>query len=333
MLNPPFPAQRPSKFVWLVLILILAAPLLTNSSIGFSDPLDASKTIIPSESSILYEFSISWLSEGYTAEDLLAFLTNGTVPFPTPTPTIVLGPTPTPTTTGPGETFNLRDYFFLASNSTWHYTGVQGGSTEDDFRWTVEGATQDVGGGVQATRIRTDTDEPSDALNGQVDFWRFDGNGDLYFQGFFLPISFQATPIAVVPSQNVLFTDPIRFGGDGLSIGQTVMDTGEGSLTATTFVGPVILSATVESTIHYSGILPTFETPLGTFTNVLRLVVDVKAYVETGGEPEIYEVKNNTFFLKEGVGMVGQDQEPDPDDAQVQRIDEGEVSGAAIVPD
>lgn len=40
MLNPPFPARRPLKFVWLVLILTLAAPLLTYSSTGFSDPDD-----------------------------------------------------------------------------------------------------------------------------------------------------------------------------------------------------------------------------------------------------------------------------------------------------
>lgn len=340
----PFSARR-LALVFALFFAIFPLVQIVSPCHAEAPPTSTDKTIIPGERDILYQFAVLWLTTGFTAEDLLGFLTNGTLPGPTPTPTSGEEPTATPTPVGsvepptptptPGEgggTFDLKDYFILASNSTWHYTGVQGGSTEDDFRWTVEGATQDVGGGVQATRIRTDTDEPSDALNGQVDFWRFDGVGDLYFHGFFLPISFQASPLAVVPSQNIVLTDPLRLGGDGLTIGQTVTDTGEGSITATTFIGPVVLSATVESTVHYTEILPTFESPLGTFTNVLRLVVDITAYVDAGSEPQIYEVKDNTFFLKEGIGMVGQDQEPDPNDAQIQRIDEGEVNGVVIVP-
>lgn len=52
----------------------------------------------------------------------------------------------------PSFTFNIKDYFVNTAGSTWHYTGMNGASTEDDFRWTVEATQQDVGGGKMASR-------------------------------------------------------------------------------------------------------------------------------------------------------------------------------------
>ncbi len=284
-------------------------------------------TTTPGEN-LLYLFALSWLTQGFDPETLLTFLLNGNIPGLTPTPTPTDGgPTPTPTESG-GSTFDFRDYFILANNSTWHYTGIQGTGTEDDFRWTVEDETQDIGGGKMATRIRTNTDEPSDEFNNHVDFWYKDpATGEIFFYGFHLPQP-ENFGIASIPVQDIVFTDPILIGGNGMTIGQTVIDSGTGEVNVVVFGNPQVTVGVVTSTIEFTGFLTTFETPLGTFTDVLRVVIDISA--EVSGQT--FEITNNTFFLKQGVGLIAQDQEPDMNDAEIQAIDEGQVAGVPITP-
>ncbi|MCX6999433.1 MAG: hypothetical protein NT106_03925 [Candidatus Sumerlaeota bacterium] len=46
-----------------------------------------------------------------------------------------------------------------------------------------------------------------------------------------------------------------------------------------------------------------------------------------------YPFRASTFFLKKGAGMIVQDQKPDPNDAELQGIDDGQVGGVKIQPD
>ncbi|MCA9448523.1 MAG: hypothetical protein KC931_15480 [Candidatus Omnitrophica bacterium] len=293
------------------------------------------KTLVPSgEAEVLYQFAIEWYSQGIDAADLIEFLTNGLSPFPTPTPTSTLGvPTPTMTMGGPtptptepaGNTFDFKDFFILAQNSNWHYTGIRGTGTDDDFSWTVESQMQDVGDGKMATRILTQTDDSSDEFNNHVDFWYADPSGQIFYHGFFLPQE-EDFGFASIPSQNIVFADPVLLGGDGMMVGDEVTDSGTGEVLVDSFLGSTVVTGLVTSTVQYTDFIPTFETPLGTFTNVLRVRVDISA--EVSGE--FFEITNSTFFLKEGVGMIAQDQDPDPNDAQVQAIDMGQVGGVGI---
>lgn len=285
----------------------------------------------------LFLFVLNWLDGDFDQSGLLAFLLNGTLPGLTPTATPTVGdptatptptldePTPTPTEGG-GTSFDFADYFILANNSTWHYTGIPPAGMEDDFRWTVESTTQDIGGGNQATRIRTDTDEPTDDLNGNVDFWFKNQAGQIFYYGLHLAKEVDYG-LASIPMQDIVFTDPVLVGNVGMTLGQEIMDAGAGMVFVNSFLGNGLVQGTVTSRVQATEILPTFVTPLGTFTNVLRVVINLKITV-AGQE---YQVTDSTFFLKEGVGMIGQDQEPDPDDAQIQGIDEGQVGGAPIV--
>ena len=161
-----------------------------------------------------------------------------TVPAPTSTPTqTVQAPTPTLTATMiSGATVDLSDSFILDASSHWHYTGVNGASTDDDFRWTVEDTTQDVGGGNQATRIRTDTDEPTDLRNQQVDFWLKNATGELYYYGTFLPTAINVS-VGSVPAQDIVLSDPVLVGKNGMVVGQPLMDTGAGSVLVNTPIG------------------------------------------------------------------------------------------------
>ena len=314
--------------------LALSSP--TTALEGVSVSGNSDKTIAPNESETLFQFSIEWYRQNIDAVDLIEYLTNGLSPFPTPTPTLpgptltptLPGATPTPTPTEMGsDTFDLQDLFILAQNSNWHYTGIQGTGTEDDFSWIVESQMQDVGGGKMATRIRTDTDDPSDEFNGFVFFWYIDPSGQIFLHGFFFAED-EDFGIATIPSQDVIFDDPVLIGGDGMMEGDTVMDEGAGQVFVQSLLGDSFVTAKITSSVEYTGFIPSFETPLGIFTNVLRVTVDISAEISS----EVFEITNSTLFLKEGVGMIAQDQEPDPNDAQIQAIDQGQVAGVGVVP-
>lgn len=226
------------------------------------------------------------------------------------------------------STINFREYFPLAQNSNWTYVGFNGGSTEDNFTWTVENSQQDVGGGKKATRIRTNTQEPADDRNLDVDFWYLDTNtGDVFFYGLHVG-TVKGSGIFTLPIQDIVLTDPLKVGKDGMLVGGAPLnDTGAGSVKVNTPLGQQTINGVFTASIQVTEIVPVFNTPLGNFTNVIRMVVNLK--VSGFGQDFVFE--NSTFFLKKGVGMVAQDQQPDPNDAQLQGIQSGKVAGVNIV--
>ena len=223
-----------------------------------------------------------------------------------------------------GNTFNIKDFFPLSQNSFWDYVGFNGGSPDDNFRWTVLADAKDVGGGKMAVRLRTDTVEPDDDRNLDEDFWLVETNGDLIFYGIH-----KGTATSFLPVQDIILTDPLRIGGDGLKIGDVVTDTGAGSAQILVFGFPVTVTATFTATITYTDFLPSMNVPAGRFDNVLRMSVDI---VGTASG-QSFDLRDNTFFLKEGVGLIAQDQVPDASDAELQGLSGGQVAGVAIVPD
>jgi len=250
----------------------------------------------------LFEFALSWMEISYKASDLLALL-NGAI-----------------------VTFDFQDFFVETAGSNWHYTGANGASQDDDFRWTVESTRQDVGGGKDAARFRTDTDEASDARNGDVDLWRIESNGDVVFYGV-IRASDREYHGVTFPAQPIILLQPILVGRDGLKIGDEITDSKSGSMDVIVpYLGTQTLTGTFNSSVKFTDFLPDFVTPLGTFTNVLRVVIDIEATVSVPVVGNVnFTFTNNTFLFKEGVGMIAQDQAPDPDDAQIQAIDEGTV--------
>lgn len=242
---------------------------------------------------------------------------------PEPSPTETPAPTPTPTPTG--ETYDIKDYFILANNSYWHYIGFEGGSPEDNFTWTVLDDAKDLGGGKSATQIKTTTDDSNDERNNDIDFWYVDPNGDLYFYGYHEGgIGNQN-----FPEQDVILTDPVKFGTATMKVGEAVTDTGSGTIIVKIFGTNVPVTANLTSSITITSVLPTRLTPIGTFTDVLRVTTDIT--IKAGSYTK--EIMGSTFFLKKNIGMVVQDQVPDANDAELQGINEGKVSGVDIVAD
>jgi hypothetical protein len=299
----------------------------------------------------LFQFAQQWMDGTHQASELLALLggeptvsatatptsTQETEPStptptwtshvepPTATPTMTEG-APTPTPTQGSGTFDFKDFFIETAGSNWHYTGVDPPSQEDDFRWTVLATRYDVGGGKDAAQLQTDTDEPTDARNGDIDLWRVESNGDVVFYGIIRANDRQYSGITI-PAQPIVLPDPILVGRDGLSIGDEVTDSKSGSMDVIVpILGTQTLTGTFNSSVKFTEFMPTFATPLGTFTNVLRVVIEIQVTVNIPfvGSKD-FEFTNSTFFFKQGVGMVGQDQDPDPDDAQKQVIEEGTV--------
>ncbi len=215
-------------------------------------------------------------------------------------------------------------------NSNWTYVGFGAGSTqEDNFTWTVENSLQDVGGGKMAARIRTNTQEPSDDRNLDVDFWYCNtGTGELFFYGLHVG-SVKGTGLFTLPIQDIILTDPLLVGTNGMQVGVPApSDTGAGMATVNTPLGPQVVAGTFTVTVNPTEIIPVFNTPLGNFTNVLRVVISITA----SAFGQNFSFENSTFFLKQGVGMVAQDQQPDPNDAQLQGIQSGQVNAVTIVP-
>jgi hypothetical protein len=223
-------------------------------------------------------------------------------------------------------------FFPLAGDSAWHYTGdgQPGSSPDDDFTWTVLPQTIEVAPGVFATRILTTTDEPDDSRSEDEDFWVLDEEGQLLFYGIH---NGQADGGGTFPPQDVILDDPLLVGGRGMTIGQVIVDTVSASaIIVPPIVGVQTVEATVISTITYVEFLPIFETGLGPLTDVLHLTVEISGtatFIPPIGPPFMVEIPltDAEFFLKEGLGMVGQDQSADLNDAEQQVIDQGRVGG------
>lgn len=251
-------------------------------------------------------------------------------PTATETPTETPGsPTSTPTQVIP-DMFNLPDFFPLAANSSWYYVGMpeEGGSEEDNFTWEQKG-TKTLGDKT-VTIIQTTTDETTDSRNGDQDFWYVE-QGTLYYKGYrngTLKVIGSGFTQITIPSQDIVFNPGLAVGGMQ-RIGDTVTSEGTAQVSITLMGFPDNVTATVKTTVAYDRFDPTLNTPLGTFTNVLHMTLSIDATVY-GQE---LNLRDNEFWLKQGVGMVKQDQDPDPSDAQVQGIQSGQVGGVTIVAD
>ncbi len=224
-------------------------------------------------------------------------------------------------------TIDFKDYFPLSQNSHWNYVGFNGGSEEDNFTWTVEDTLQAVGGDRLATRIRTNTQEPTDDRNLDVDFWYCNSaSREVYFYGLHVGTEKGSNFKLIV--QDIILTDPLLVGTNGMVVG--VAAPSDSAVTKVKLKNPSNVvhdyNATFSVTVNPTGIIPVFNTPLGDFTDVLRVVIKITA-VSYG---YTYTFENSTFFLKKDVGMVAQDQEPDEDDAQIQGILAGQVNGVTI---
>ncbi len=224
--------------------------------------------------------------------------------------------------------FNFRDYFPLAQNSHWIYVGFNGGSEEDNFTWTVEDTLQDAGGGKMATRIRTDTQEPTDDRNHDVDFWYCNQeNGDVFYCGLHIG-SVKGSGLFTLPIQDIVLTDPLKVGSDNMKVGvMPPQDSTTTALKLNTPFGQHTFNGTLSVIVNPTGVIPVLNTPLGNFTDVLRFVINITVTVYG----QTYSFENSTFFLKKDVGMVAQDQQPDPNDAQIQGVQSGQVGGVTIV--
>ena len=249
---------------------------------------------------------------------------------PTFTPTTGVTETPTPTPTTGGGTIDIADYFPLHAGDTWHYIAFGGGSPDDNFRWTVLAETKTVSGG-QASRVRTNADEATDDRNLDEDFWLIDAQGSLQYYGFHKG-QVTTTSWGSIPVQDVVLSNPLKAGESNIILGATITDTAAGSLVViVTGLGQQTINGTFASEINFA-VIPTKATPLGTFTDVLVMTVNISVsatlpFVGTRTIP----VRNATFFLKKNIGMIAQNQTGDPNDAEVQAIDEGTVNGSAVV--
>lgn len=232
----------------------------------------------------------------------------------TPTQTETVTPTPTDTEE-PTSAINIQDFFPLNQGDTWYYVDIppKVGDT-DAFRWTVVGSVG-VDGYPDAASVRTEADEETDDRHMDEDYWIHDTNGDLLYAGLY-----KASGGGEFPEGEYFLDTPIRAGGNDIQVPSTI----ESDTTVT--VG--FLTADVHATVEYSELLPTFDTPLGTFTDVLVMTISLTADVPFAGTVDLL---NNAFYLKEGVGMVGQRQNADENDAQFQKIQEGTVNGAPVV--
>ena len=233
-------------------------------------------------------------------------------PTSTPEP-VVSTPTPTlePTETPDQETFDVADYFPLDPDSRWRFVGIpeEGGSPDDNFVWTTEG-TKGPGDNPDLTAtvtvIKTTTDEPDDDRNGDLDFWFVDENGDVFYHGYHNG-KVLSTPLGSVNPQDIIVHPPLKLGGRGQKIGDTVHNEGTATVTVQTFLGPLNVQGTISLDVIYDRFDPTVATPLGTFTNALHFTINVSGSVQGNA----YDFKDSEFWFKKDVGLVKQDQAPD----------------------
>lgn len=235
---------------------------------------------------------------------------------------------------GAGPTIDVEDHFIIAPNSTWHYTGAgqEGSTQEDDFSWTVLPDLKAVHG-VMATQIQTLTDEPSDDRNMDRDYWSIDSSGALFFHGFFNGQE-DGSGLTAFPVQDVILDEAFLAGTRGMVLPAVFSD----MVTASGIsLGPFSgLTANLQITVEHRGLAPIVKTPVGEFLHVLHTLVSLTVVsVETplGTVPVNLDYRASEFYFAEDVGMVLQDQDADPDDAQVQALDSGTVAGAPVVPD
>jgi hypothetical protein len=229
------------------------------------------------------------------------------------------------------QAFDIENYFILTSNSQWHYTGDDqpGSSSDDDFTWIVLADKKQVAAGKLATKMKTITDEGDDSREQDEDYWFYETNGDLNFYGFH---NGQADGGGTFPVQDIVLTDPIKFGTRNMSVGTVITDTGAGSAQVMVpITGAQTITMTMNSRVEVLAFIPVLDTGMGPFNNVLRLKVEISGTgtVSTpfGPVTQTLPVVGAEFMLAQGLGMIAHDQTADPNDAERQVADAITING------
>ena len=238
-------------------------------------------------------------------------------------------------------TFNVGHYFPLAADSAWAYE-TQSVPIDPNRNFVNETVTPgvDIGGGRVAARIRTLTNDPAANGNNDEQYWYLDPAGDLFIQGFrnFAadPLEQGGTTVGTLVAQSVVFGDPVRLGGMGQQVGDVVTDTGLATIRILVGLFTINVPTNIESAVTWAERLDTFVTPAGTFEDVLRVLVTVRVSGEivipfVGSQPFDATLQDNELFLAPGVGLVGQDFDPDPVARDLVLLAGGEIAGTPIV--
>lgn len=231
-------------------------------------------------------------------------------------------------------TIDPGDWFILASESYWRYTGdgQPNTSVRDNFTNTVPDEKTDAGNGIMAVALEMGA---YDERDGDRMFWHVDSEGALLFCGFHNETA-DESDAGSFPAQDVFLDDPLLVGEKGQAIGDEVTDTGESSVkveVSMPFVGTQVMTmdATVTSSVTYKELIPRLETPIGIFTDVLRMIVELGVNLNTPVGAYSDDLFSGEFWLKKGVGMVFQKQyADDPADEKSLIIEGGKVGGAVI---
>ncbi|NUP88482.1 MAG: hypothetical protein HUU25_01530 [Candidatus Sumerlaeia bacterium] len=235
---------------------------------------------------------------------------------------------------GPAGTVDVGEYFPLLPNSRWSYTGEgqPGSSAEDDFSWIVLDDLRDIGG-TFVTQILTSSEEPTDARNLDRDFWSYSGAGELRYHGFRNGQA-DGSGLTTFPVQDVILDTPFVVGTATTTIPSTISSTATASdVSFGLFSG---LTATLSLEAEFVEITPVVVTPAGDFRDCLHVILRFTVTEVTNGTltfPVGVGVLQAELFLAPGVGMVLQDQDADPGDAQIQALEGGQVLGFPIVAD
>jgi hypothetical protein len=273
-------------------------------------------------------------------------------PINTDTPTPTSTDTPTPTDTpGGGDTYPILDYFVLSQGSTWTYTGVNSasftsgsGSTDDDFTWTVLSASKTISATVEANIIKTDAKEATDDRNLDEDFWWVDSENNLYFYGFYngqqddVVVAVPFPPFSITAQfivQNVILSEPLLLGTAQSQIGDihVTQTSTQVTIKLKETAQEIPVPMTLTMTVKHESFVSSISTPMGNFTDVLRLEIGITGTATYQGNEIDFPIREpSAMFLKRNVGMVVQDQSPDPNDAEVQGIESGTVGGTAVTP-
>lgn len=221
--------------------------------------------------------------------------------------------------------FNIADYFPLTAGNRWHYTAGAGQPTDNNFAFVVEAETEPLPGGLEAVRVLNDFDDPNGQREGVVDLWRYDEEGNLFYEGFSNEFDITLTGGVVIPPQTAFFTPPLLFGKNDQEVTEVLQSSASATVQVMNGEDLVEIVFDVDGEILATSFLETFGTELGQFTDVLRMIFDVELNTEVDEITFRFRFLNNTVFFKRGVGPIGIDLFPDVSDFNALTIDEGTI--------
>lgn len=226
-----------------------------------------------------------------------------------------------------GRTYSIADYFPLQPASAWTLQDVDGEpADEEGFTWTVLGAAPQTVGSYSAWPFETDTVAASDSREGDRHFWNsYNGGKDLGLYGLYEKAGM--SPLAA--DQTIAFSQPLRFGTEGMTPGWSATATASATFRVTVpFFGTIPVAGTATSTVTFVQHLDSVDTPRGIFYDVVVLTADLT------GTASLYSLtlEQSTLFLARGIGLVRYAKGLDPASTQVQALASGQLNGSPIAP-